>query len=533
MLKHLTERISRRQLGFTLVEVMAAVVILSVIGLSVLNVSGKGQILLARQNNEMESRISARAVLTRMVKEIEEAKSTTVQDPSTILIVDKAGKVKTYGFDSAKSQVYLKDNETGNITYIIPAISMAFFTPVAEQGKVYDYVNMDIRVKVGSSEMTFSATATSRSVNTNSSPVPRITMVAPPKVTFDGTEKIEDDHGDGNDRNIGESNAKDDDDDTRDDVPGNGKQTIHISAAETNFNTNTFVVLVPQGATLDLTNFTNNVVYKNNGIDKIVRTDNTKTEIYFELKQTDVTTNTYDVWAITPNIPKSGLYEKAFRLASLTVNNDTHAKNPEDDDQDYDKKDDGQHYEPDNDSWNNHDDSNESDDDWKVDRGNIPGFGSINYGTKEIVKKENSNDKILYYNHKVAEFDYEARVQITDQNSTDAGKLALLTLNYNGLNNTNGGGGWYVGFGINQTGVYYGEKGSVYKLTLPSGVSVTNGEAVLRAVKQKIDGKYWLTLYVNGTVVLKTDKVPSGTGYLGVTVTDNKVKAKFTVTRNP
>ncbi len=525
MLKRFMNRLGKQQRGFTLVEITATVLILSVVGLAVLNVTGQGQILLSRQSNEMDARISARAVLTRMAKDIEESKATNVtQDNKKIEILDENNAViKTYGWDETNKQVYLKDKD-GNTTYIIQAISLAIFSPPGKTNQV----NMDITVSVGSSEMTFSASAMSRSVNSNSSGVPRIVMVAPNVVQFNGEEKIE--HRDG-------LNHDDDDEDRNDDSGVSaGKQTIHISAVEAHFNWKTVVELVPKGGTLGAPA---NPRYKNvNELEKTVRIDANHLDIWFELKKEGLADSTYDVWAITPDTPRSGLYEKAFKLGALTVHlpgqahaiDDpvVHPKNDEDNDTNKDT----QKHSPNDDAWS--DGSSGTLEDWIVDRGNMNGFGSINYSTKEIEKKDNSNDKVAYYNHMVADFDYQVKINITDQNTTDSGKLALLTLNYNGLNNTTGGGGWYIGFGINQNGVYYGEKGSLNKLTLPAGVSVNNGQAALRAVKyyDSTTQKYWLKLYVNGTQVFLTDKVPSGTGYLGVTVTENKMKAKFTVTRN-
>ncbi len=503
MFRRLLKPWVRRERGFTLLEVTASVVILSVIGMAVLSAVGKGQVFLAKQSNDLDSRESARAVLTRMVKDIESAKYTNVSDPQTIVLTEQDNTSITYGFDSTKQQVYLKDS-SGKILYIIHAISMAFFSPPGKN----DQVSISMTVSVGTSQMTLADTAVCRSVNYNTSGVPRIVMVAPNNVQFNGVVKVNTENNDEND---------DDDKDTS----GNGaQQTIHISGVDTHFNGSTYIKLVPQGSKLTDSDV---ITYANNGSNtQIIRTS-LGTDIWFELNKNDIkqTSTVFDVWAVTPNNNDLGgsQPENAFMLGALSVNtgNFQNGKNQT-----------GTSPGPDdNNSW--------STPDWVADRGDVEGFGQVDDSSQEITKKANANDKILYYNHQVTTFDYQATVNVTD-GGTKSSQLALLTLFYNGLPNTNGGGGWYYGFGINQYGVFYGAKGN---LTQIPGVAVNNNQAVLRAVASFDTNRQQpvLTLYVNSAKVAAIYKVPTdtsgllGPGYLGVTVTSTQTNATFTVKR--
>ncbi len=515
MLTRLLKLWLKRERGFTLLEVTASVVILSVIGMAVLSAAGKGQVFLSRQSNEMDSRVSARAVLTRMVKDIQSAKYSNVIDPQTILLTEQDNTTLTYGFDSTKKQVYLKDNN-GQTIYLIHAISTAFFSPPGKN----DQVNISMTVSVGSSQMTLSDTAVCRSVNFNTTGVPRITMVAPNNVQFNGVVKVNT-----------ENNDENDDDDN--DVDGyHAQQTIHISAVDTHFDTkvdsSTYVVLVPQGSKLGNSD---NVIYANNGSSaKIIRTDGSGTNIWFELKSSNVTNTTYGVWAITPNI-FGNQPEKAFMLGALSVNTGSFQGG---------KNQTGTTSGPDDTSWD--DGKSDNTPDWVADRGDVQGFGRVDCFNKVITKNVNANDKILYYNHPVTTFDYQVTVNISSGGSkTD--QLALLTLFYNGLNNTNGGGGWYYGFGVNQYGVFYGAKGSFTQI--PSSESnYSGGQAVLRAKadfdtdRQQPRLRLWVTNVKDSDKPVATIyKVPTdnsgllGPGYLGVTVTSSKTNATFTVTR--
>lgn len=495
------ERFLKRERGFTLIEMTATVVILSVIGLAVLNVTGNGNLMLARQSNEMDSRISARAVLTRIVKDIETAKATVVPDEHTIQIMDLVDGnwvvTKTYGFDSEKKQVYLRDN-SGNDLYLINAISYVVYYPETTQPNTANYVNMDITVSVGSSQLTFNATATSRSVNTNSTPIPDIWYVSPNPTGFGwGT---------------------------------NGHKDIEIHGLNTHFTTATQVVLVRavSGVTFDPKNFDLStgsssgqdiVVIKNtqsNPSRVTIPQNSNGLVLNFRLNQADVVDQaTYHVYAFTPNvvgINGNSSTEIVYKLSALGISIDPTATNSTP-------------------STPNPNQSPWSEGDWDLDRGS-GGFGSIDLLNKRITKDPNANGKIAYYATAVTTFDYRVRVRI----NSGAG-LALLTLFYDG-----GKKGTYIGYGIDQTGVYYGQSGALTKIRTES---IGTNEVLLRAkADYNSDVKmYRLRVWFKGLDdtdrLLTTSYIPSDpvnglpAAYLGVTVPDKKTDVTFTAVNLP
>lgn len=547
MIRKIVTMLNKGEKGFTLIEMLAAITIFSVISLAVLNVSGLGNQLIYREKNQMDGRVSARTVLTRIVKDITEAKQTEVvniNNPSdqtkgdTVVITRQDGTVVTYGFDPEKEQIYFMDS-SNQITYLINAISVTAYTPLGLNNETTkkNQITMDITVSVGDSLMTFSDTVVVRSVNANSTPIPYIKTVAPNLVQFKGEEKKEKKDGDDDDD---DGDDHDDDNNDDNDNPGNGVQTIYIAGQDTNFAGNTIVYLVPMGRTLaDVSDPSKNVITFKNGTGNPVRTKTgDKTEIWIDLNRGQVIDTTYDVWATTPGV--LGTYpEKAYKLAALTVHitagtpeddEENHDENESDDDDDHDQDND----DPDDDVWDI--------DDWVVNVGSINGFGTINNSTHVIEKKDNSNDKVAYYNHLVGAFDYQVKIDIEEEGSNHGNPKALLTIFGAG----SGPQYTYTGFGIDESGyVYYGDQAvldsdsdSYARIKDNSGhdVKVSTGTTVtLRAVKylDNTTNQWTLKLYVNDMSNPKftSTKIPSGTGYLGVTVTDNKMQAKFTVSR--
>ncbi len=549
MFYRLFARLSKRQQGFTLVEVLASITILTVIGLSLVNATGSGQKLLARQRDEMDSRISARQVLTRMVSDIEQAPginvissvgNTTTGD--TIQILNDRGVVsKVYGYDGSadKQEIYLQEN--GVKTFLIHAINLAAFTPLTRTGTVADRVQMEITVKVGDSVMTFQDTAMARVAGIHDSPI---------VLRHTGGGNNNQGSG-GTGDNIPSINVQqfnwartgscEEDDEDYDDDEGRLSTTsvanVKITGQYTHFShtdsghraQDTKVIIVKHGAAFDPRNYSdsdsNLIIFSNIGNGRLsdeVRAKDDYT-LHISLAKSAVTDNTtYDVWTITPQVLGNGESEIVNEPNAFTVRSSgtSHANEADDS--------------PNKHQWQG-DDRDDNQGDWCIDRGNVSGFGSVDDSVRQITKKGNCNDKVLYYNRQVQNFDYQVGVTFTG--GGDSGSLAILTLFYNGVNNANGG--KYTGFGIDKSGnVYYGEKGS---MRLAGSIAGFSSQATLRAKTDWDQNaeQYRLRLWVNNVAdsdapLLVTNNVPmSGDkiapGYLGVTVTDGNAKALFTI----
>ncbi len=543
MFYRLFARLSKREQGFTLVEVMASLTILTVIGVSLVNATGSGQKLLSRQRDEMDSRISARQVLTKMVSDIEQAPGVNVVSSvgntttgDTIQILDARGIItKVYGYDSSpeKQEIYLQEN--GVKTFLIHAINLAAFTPITRTGTIADRVQMELTVKVSDSVMTFQDTAMARVAEIHDSP-----FVLRPDHNNNGGNNNPGSGGSDNIPSIyveqfnwvpaGASGR--DDDDAKDDHGYDSTDSaanVKITGRHTHFSSGTKVVIVKHGAAFDPQNYSAtgqtiiaffNIGDGSNSHNVRVADDCT---LHISLSTSDVANNTtYDVWTITPDVLGAGQPEIVNENNAFTVNLGGASHENEGDDS------------PNKHRWQG-DDRDDNQGDWKVDRGNTDGFGSVDDSSREIDKKGNCNDKVLYYNHQVQNFDYQVDVEFTG--GGDSHSLALLTLFYNGVNNAKGG--TYTGFGIDESGkVYYGEKGSIKEIGSITGF---NNRATLRAKTDWDQNaqQYSLRLWVNDVAdsdapLFVTNNVPvSGgkiaPGYLGVTVTDGTAKAAFTI----
>lgn len=498
--------------GFTLIEVAAGVVIMSVVGMALLNFYGDGATMISRQTNEMNTRDSARAVLTRMVKDIQQAPQIALSsDGSTVDIEDDQGNLmEKYVFDAANQEIYAEKGTQK--TFLIHAIqSDVYAMPLKNE------LGIKISVKVGTSVLDFTDTVMVRSVNYNTSPVPVIYSVTTP-VNTSNTGSDEDDvtgHGDGDDAV---------------DQPKEPFEQIHVVGTDTHFTAgDTYVVLVPHGLNL---NAPGNVVIQNNGASNHIVDVKSTTDLYFDLPYSDVTPQYYDVYAITPNKDLDGtisnnLPEEAAKINGLQVINQQLIGTEKDDEE-------SSYQQPDKDQWN--DGGNDGQPDWLVSGGSsFNSFGSIAYNKYVITKKSNCNNKIAYYNHEYAEFDYKATIDITDgaidnSETQNPDSIALLTLWYNGKNNTVGGGGDYVGVGIDKDYVYVGSKGNMQRI--PGYTLSTQGQATIEAVSDfdLTNHEYRLQIYVDGTLLYTSYQlVPWSGGYLGVTVNNTKTDATFTI----
>ncbi|MDA8442674.1 MAG: prepilin-type N-terminal cleavage/methylation domain-containing protein [Peptococcaceae bacterium] len=541
------KRLLARENGFTLVEMLASMAILSVIGLSLFSVTGKANFLLAQQSTQMDARSSARSVLNQMVRDIQQASAiqvpidSTVSTPGTprgtvIQLLDSSGNmVKEYGY--ANGEIYLKQD---NVTqYLIPAISYIAYTPAGVVNGTSDHVNMDIKISTGNSAdntvMDFTATATCRSVNANTNQfVPVLLYVSPNPAVFQTTAQQQQSyHDDGDSEDNGSGDGSGDDGNEGSDSSQVTATTLPatIFGQYTHFTNNSQILLVPHGVTFDPKKFDpttgmyagqalNSTIayYHNSGQNNSVvavdnGTGNTGEKLQFTLNQADVTNNTvYDAYVFTPGGSPTGDTEIVYKYDALQPAWQNvppgQVKNSNED-------------QPDNSGW--------QDNSWQIDRGNINGFGSIDTATNQVVKKQNCNDKVAYYNQKVTTFDYKATVDVTS--GGQSGSYALLTLFYNGENNKNGG--WYQGFGISNNGVYYGPKDALSQIPNVYVSGPTTLEAI--ADYDSVAQQYRLRLFVNGSQVYQTYQVPSGTtgitpSYLGCTVTDGNTDATFTIT---
>lgn len=507
--------------GFTLIEVAAGVVIMSVVGMALLNFYGNGTNMISRQVNDMDTRNSARAVLTRMVKDIQLAPQIALSTDGTIVDIqdDHGTTIEKYVFDQTQQEIYAEKD--GQKTFLIHAIQAQTF---ANPSQMKNELEITITIQVGTSILKLSDTATARLVNYNNSKVPVIFSVTSGVVDIASGSSQEDAEGNG-----------DRDDDAE--KPATPFTQIVVAGTNTHFTTNdTVVVLVPHGSALDLKNLnaSGNVVFQNDG--QNVVTVKTPTKLDFNLPYDDFSGVSlpayYDVYAITPNSDLDGTVgngqsEVALMVNGLKITNQPLNGHEKDDEES------GYAQPDDNTQWD------QGQTDWLVSGGSsFNSFGSIDDSDHIITKKSNCNNKIAYYDHAYATFDYKATINITDgaidnQATVNPDDIAMLTLWYNGDDNTTGGGGNYVGVGIDKDYLYVGYKGSMQRV--PNYTLPTQGQATIEA-KSDFDSnknEYRLQIFVDGDsnpVYTSYEIVPWGSGYLGVTVNNPKTNATFSVT---
>jgi hypothetical protein len=500
MFKKVFEALRKHTGGFTLVEVSATVLILAVIGMTILNVTGNGNLLLARTSNEMDSRTSARAILTRMVKDIEQAQATQVppgQQTVQLMTLDTSNNQwyasRIYGFDATTKQVFVKDfsgynDHTGITTYLIKAISWVAYTPETTSANQANYINMSVTVSVGSSQMTFSASANTRSVNTNSTNIPEITFVSPNPVLF---HSLMQDH-----------------------------MTIQVTGINTHFKTSTRVVLVRRGVSFNPSSYTASandvVIYDNVNIP----TGSNGVILTFNLDQDTVANDTYDVYTFTPITSGSSgnsVNEIAFKLQALSINIDPVLTEP---------------------SPNNPNDDDWVDGMWILDRGR-GAFGIFDYPTHTVTKGQNDNGKVCYYNQTVQNFDYRVVISgvpaiVGNASVKPIDKMAMMAMFFNPAN------GSHMLFGIDNTSAYFIPAVGADPVRI---CAISNGQAALRAKTFWDDGakKFKMNLWVNAasddaTPNMVIDDIPSNPIdgvtplYLGLSVPGNNVPATFVVT---